>query len=1015
MTYKDTKTLEDPVVSIATSDLYLSPTEFSAGTRFLIIDSDDGSAVEEDPVLRGSYSWEIQGAPTQPSSGALDVTGTMHTLLDTKQNFYGIGVHETLSTTQYNSHYPIDPENPPDGFTETGKHVPWRNDTGDEWTQLVNFLEASKNTDIKVFAVLGKSEGLGNAKTDVWGHKGGYWGVVYAGTADENLYHESCPAEHPDTGATKYAFAASEMSKLSLDYPNFIGISIDDFVAPNLNRLNCAYKTKHVKTIQAGAASYNPNFEFWPTHYVGHALMTAIPSTIIGFTYGMPATASEKVYAEHTFRIPQGITIEKATLNMLFDHNNPKTTNNPGDGVFEHAGDGNFFGYRIEDVFKGIYLNDTLIFQQDFSWDKRVQVMENLDIASHIVPGTNTLKFMVSGSTNRSANVLSGRGAFRIFKYGDIRIRLSYRTKRGARRRINLTEGRTTTRSGRRMPAFIRPPTFYVNDGTLENHHAYYKYNPVSSPSSSFTGRIAAETNDEYRYLEAAAGALAFYPNFTGTIEDNCGQVFISYRRNLPRKRIIHGQQSFLFEMDAVDDPFIKVGSHVRKFKKGSRMTDGQLLWNYPAQINSSSRGIFSERRGNNGAWPGPQYNSGDALDVETLRAQFLSNNLAHQGQYQRFVTKNEFGPGTLYYDLNFNGGTGTYFGVRILPSASLAAHQDQNVDYFKTLNITASGYTGVGSVTVTASTKIAFDVFQNGNYGNSSIGVQFSGSFTWSGAESHDAISVPLSHSAWDFESWYSSSYIPELYNDFKTYYTSLDGASYHNQILEKKSDGTWKVIAPVDGQTILVREEGKKYTYDADDLEWKNLIDVIGELVVSGTLAVDGAISREGIYSSVNPLSQEFIWTSSHLSESVDLPIARLESETYYEKTDDHTVKILQNGTYKINYAVGFVCTSSAGGGGGGRAPTGSQITYIATSSALVSDPWPPYILEETKDTEHLMGLSGSFTLSSHSRDSLVNLYAGDELKLYVERDIIPFYSNATGTVGTRPITQFTIEKVK
>ena len=87
MTYKDTKTLEDPVISIATSDIYLSPTEHSAGSRFLIIDSDDGEAVEEDPVLRGSYSWEIQGAPTQPSSGAMDVTGTINTLLDTNQNF----------------------------------------------------------------------------------------------------------------------------------------------------------------------------------------------------------------------------------------------------------------------------------------------------------------------------------------------------------------------------------------------------------------------------------------------------------------------------------------------------------------------------------------------------------------------------------------------------------------------------------------------------------------------------------------------------------------------------------------------------------------------------------------------------------------------------------------------------------------------------------------------------------------------------------------------------------------
>ena len=927
MTYKDTKTLEDPVISIATSDLYLTPTEHSAGARFLIVDSDDDESVEEDPVLRGSYSWKIQGSPTQPNSGAMDVTGTMHTLLDTDQNFYGIGVHETMFTNQYDTYMPIDPENPPEGFTQFGKHIPWRDDTGDEWQKLVEFLEASKHTDIKVFGALGKSEGLGNSNTDVWGHKGGTWGVVHAGTADADLYHAQCPAEHPDTGATKYAFAASEMSKLSLTYPNLVGFTIDDFVCPGLNRLNCAYKSKHVRTIQAGASSYNPNFEFWPTHYVGHALMTAIPSTIIGFTYNMPVTASEKVYAEHTFNIPRSVTIDEAKLNMLFDHHNPKTTNDAGDSDFEHAGDGNYFGYKMEDVFKGIYLNDTLIYDQDFSWDKRIQVLDSLDITSNLVVGTNTLKFMVSGSTNRVAQVLSGRGAFRIFRYGDIKIKIKYRTRRGARRRITLTEGRVKTRSGRRLPKFIKDPIFYVNDGTLENHHAYYKYNALPGTSASFNGRIAAETNDEYRYLSECAGALVFYPNFTGAIESSARRVFEGYRRNLPNKRLIHGQQAFLFEMDAPNDQFIKVGSHVRKFKAASRYTDGTVIWNYPAQQNSRSVGHLDERRGHSGRWPGPHYGSGDVFDTETLRAQYISDILAQPGMYQRFVTKDEFGPGTFYFDIYYQGASRAtmtdgsirnYLGVRVLPSASLPAHQDQNIDYYKNLNITGAGYTGQLSVTVTSSTKLAFEMIQNDNWGNHSNVAEFSGSFTWSGAESHDAITVPLSHSAWDFESWYSSSYIPELYSDFKDYYASLRSTNYHNHILEKKSDGTWKVIAPVDGQTVMVRDRRIKYTYDADDEQWKNIGDVVHELIVSGALAVDGPVIRKGIYSSVNNESQEIIWTSSHLSESIDLTNARVEDTDHYEKTDNHTVKILRNGTYRINYAVGFFCTSSAGGGG-------------------------------------------------------------------------------------------------
>ena len=81
----------------------------------------------------------------------------------------------------------------------------------------------------------------------------------------------------------------------------------------------------------------------------------------------------------------------------------------------------------------------------------------------------------------------------------------------------------------------------------------------------------------------------------------------------------------------------------------------------------------------------------------------------------------------------------------------------------------------------------------------------------------------------------------------------------------------------------------------------------------------------------------------------------------------------------------------------------PTGSLTVYYATSSALVSDPWPPKILPTTARTQDIAGRSGSFTISNHIGTDIVDLKAGDEIKLYAERDIIAGYSNATGTVGT------------
>lgn len=963
MTYKDTSASDRSVLSIAKSDIFLSPGSYSTGDRFLIVDS-AASVVEEDPVLRGSYSWEINGAPTQPSSGTLDVTGTIQALTFTNQNFYGLDVHERMLTTDYDA-----------GNTPAGSHIPGNNNTGDKWTKFVEFLEESKDTDIKVFGTLGKPSGIGNTYTDVWGHKGGTWGGRYP---DDDTYHAQCPAEHPDTGATKYAAAAAEMSKLSLTYPNLIGFTIDDFPAYHLNRFDCSYKSSHVRTIQAGAATHNPDFEFWPTHYVGHGLTTAIPSNRIGFTYGFPTTGSEFVAATHDFRIPSSVTVNSAVLEFVYEHDKVKAYA----GAWYHDGTGDYTGYECEDVFKGAFVNGNKVLDETISWDKRLQTFSQ-DVTAHLIKGTNQLRFVISGSgADSSSSELHGRNKWRIFSYGDLRLKIRYTTRTGAKRKIILTEGRPTGRK------HIQSAVFSVNSGTIDNHHLHYKYNALSPSASYSPGRVVAETNDEYRYLAECPGAFVYYPNHTGAIEDRTGTVFEAYRRALSDKRLIHGQQAFLFERDAVDDPHIKVQTHTNKFKKAGRSTDGLLVWNLPSDMVSASSGIFAERRA-------PDYDESGATGTgHTIRTQFLSNNLARMAHYQRFTTKREYGPGTLYFDANFNANSSVYFGTRIYPSGTT------NYLYEK-LNVTASGNTGRSSISLTASHKITVETFVHRGYGNASLGTTFSCSFN----DTATNLDVPLSRSAWDFNSSFSSSYLYDIHKDVTDYYAELgaSAASYHNYILELRDDGTWKTIPPEDGMRVYVESEESDRVYSEETLTWRRpSATLIGGLVVSGSegLVVEHHLLRRGRCAFTREISsQAFSWNSSYLSGAIQFDTTGTMDPLSYEKTSPDTVKILNNGRYRLYYEAGFRNTGSTPF----NPPTGSLTVYYATSSALVSDPWPPKILPTTARTQDIAGRSGSFTISNHIGTDIIDLKSGDEIKLYAERDVIAGYSNATGTVGT------------
>ena len=143
MTYKDTSG-EDPVQRIVSSDVVTAPVAHAAGVRYLVIDNDDADAEDDTDAgstLKGSYSWKIFGSPTVPQTSSMDVTGTIYTLEASNQNFYGLNCHDVGTSTP---------------------RTVYDNTEGENWVEFINFLEGSKDTDIKVFGVMTHSGGIGD-------------------------------------------------------------------------------------------------------------------------------------------------------------------------------------------------------------------------------------------------------------------------------------------------------------------------------------------------------------------------------------------------------------------------------------------------------------------------------------------------------------------------------------------------------------------------------------------------------------------------------------------------------------------------------------------------------------------------------------------------------------------------------------------------------------------------------------------------------------------------------------
>ena len=496
MTYTKTdeeSSLLEPVLSVHSSDIVTSVKAASPGDRFLVTDS----AGLEDGILVGSYPNTIKAGAARSQTNN---TGTMGALSALNHTLYGLSLKEAGGT-------------------------PYDNSSGFLWSEMVSFLSQSQDTNIKVFAMVAPRAQIASESVDRWGVQGGY----HAGTWRFIEPH--------DSAARKYTAAAIELSNLSKTYPNLIGFTIDDFSSHNNNQLQNNYTCGDTADIVRGAKRWNKDFQFWPTHYVKDALVNAIPSTRIGFTYSFPTLANEYIGATHTFKLKTPLPTS-ASLEFLHSDTN------------DQAGHPNIKKY--------VWLNSQLVYSDSVQNDERVEVFSQ-EISAHLVTGSNEIRMYLSSSTD------TNEYQKRVFSVGDIRIL------------TNLAGDREISRQNGR----IGEPVFDINGG-----------NPLSaSTAGHYNGRYMAETNEKYRYIAECPRALVVYGNHTGAIQARLPDIFASYRRTCPNTGILHTQQGFLF------DDSIPAESIEQKFRSGSAHSDGLLVWNYPLYLQPTPvSGIFTQR-----------------------------------------------------------------------------------------------------------------------------------------------------------------------------------------------------------------------------------------------------------------------------------------------------------------------------------------------------------------------------------------------------------------------------------
>jgi len=916
----------------------------SKGARYLIIDKPAGPSAR----LVGAYNSNIK---ITGSFKDQDTTKTLSAVQDCDITLYGM---------------------PTDGAAAmaSNRGIPYDNTSGNKWPEMVEFLSQSQFTQVQGFAILSPRQMMlsGANYVNRWEVTGGKRPLKSERTGpalNSNDFIESC-----NQAAPKWAAAATEMSYLSLTYPNFIGFTIDDFQGhvwrkgswgtPATEPIGTArvrsqgYSRANVQQIYRGCQHHNPDFQFWPTHYVGAALKNAIPAiTIVGFTYDFPTLANEYVAATRRFWVKE--TALGGTLKFLYTD-------------YYGTDDAHIDPH---DVHKYCHLNGVQILSESIGGDDRIQIFEH-DCAGNLKSGWNTLTWKVVDVTTTNAFTE------RLFAIGDLRF---------IQRNENRLDSPTTTLTPEN--GGFTSASWDIN-GAPTGSHPGTNTTPGNTALLPFSGGWVAETNDDYRYIADCDRFLLYYTNHTGAIKARLPTIFDAYRRHCPQSGIIHGQQGFLFNQDIVK------GTQVQKFKTGSAYSDGVVVWNYPLYMNKPTDGIFSQR----------SITSDVALTASNLiQTAWPSWQSAVRGQYQRFTTKKSY-DGDLTFRVRHVGGGGADTDDGFKPYwrtilANSSAAWPPTGPYY---NISgASNYTTpLSSSVIPQGHKLVFETFVTGGYGDSYLQARLSASVG----------DVYLSASAWDFKSGVTGSIIPDLYSSLKTYYASLDTdtTSYNNYIVERTrglpgpdSAEYWTFFDPKDGMRVYITDDDEYRIYSKSKETWMREItyhDYSDALIVSGSVACTDAVTRGGFFHATRAATASFNWASpSSLSGAISWDsYPRLDTKYYSGSGTD--IMIRESGDYKIAYGISWYQTGSL--------PPISLKAYVVSSS-LVGTPAAPFpkphvirTLDSSLSYTVIDGPPAGYTRGSNSATFMTSIRSTDTLKLYVEHDY-----------GTLPSTTSTVAK--
>ena len=847
----DRSTVE-PVAKISGTELVLGSA--SVGTRYLLIGG--APAVDTNTTLMGGYGSYIHDPEARFS---MDVTGTLYAIQNANLGLYGINNDISSSlTTQYD--------------------------------QSVALLEEAKDTNVKFFFVNGPRANGIDGSYDMWGIRHGKGNDPYGPQCQYDM--------SASVAALHWADAAAFFSQLSMTYPNLIGFTVDDFQARSWI-CDAGYTRSDVRNIIAGCKRYNPNFEFWPTHYVGQALTTAIPSTAIGFTTGFPTLANEYIGATHKFTMT-GETPTSAKLHFLH--------------MDTHSGEAYVGGST--DIMKTLYVNSTPVWDSNILGNLKIEV-EELEIASLLVPGENTISMYISSSTATTSIY-----ADRVWQVGDIRVIVD----NGAEFTM-INDG-------------ISSASFDINNGVTLSASAAPRY-------LDYSGTFVAQGNEDYRYIDELSRTLLFYANHSGSgdggVKDVLPKVFESYARCCPNTKLIHGQQGFLFSDSVgggptgVGDGEIVPWEPVEKWKTGSFISDGSLMWNFPLYMQAPMSGVFSERRGTTATAHGGEFVFGDGM-VASCKTTFPNDQLGIRAQFQRFTTTGSYGPGEIYFKIKHEGGLDMYWGTALGVSGTMSGnidvhgtHGDWHMaddPWYQTsgnAGVTTAELTGA----ITASTQIVFETNVLDGYGNSYTQVNLSASISTSAGGIR-----ALHRDDFYFESYVTGTNMQTLFDTAKDYYGTAK--NYHNKfnnyIIEKRPvDATgpagWYYRRPADGDVVYVRDRKQFLYYSSTEGTWIVRPEVAYHTPTIGPesrtvshfttkISASEGVEKAGFVHAQASAIGTFNWAAgSDRTGSVTFDsFPRMDTDFFSSSgpTSD-SIRLRENGTYKISYGINWTQTGS------------------------------------------------------------------------------------------------------